>query len=164
MNAEDNIERALLSVSLEPASLSVSYVSGLLRELQVALREVALNTEGARREFEKRPQPMLLLWGPLGGGTDMRFVFVAENGSTPLEDLSARVFDAFLDRFMEYVGALPQPTLWGGAAPRPANKDFESEVTRRMDETYRELKRADKAVLRFGNRTIEIEGDRLEIV
>ncbi len=163
MSEESTIEQALLSVTLEPERLSVSYVSGLLRELQVALREVALNTDGARHEFEKRPQPMLLLWEPLGGETAMRFVFVAENGSTPLEELSAQVFGAFLDRFMEYLGSLPQPTLWGGAAPRPADKGFESDVMRRMDEVYRELKRADKAVLRFGSRTIEIEGDRLEI-
>lgn len=73
------------------------------------------------------------------------------------------VFDAFLDRLADFVRGLPQPGLWGGASRRSAPRSFESDVDRRMDQLYRELRRSPMVTLRFREKTIEIEGDRMEI-
>ena len=58
--------------------------------------------------------------------------------------------------------SLPQPSLWGGAA-RSSPDRLDSEVSRRMDQIYAEVRRAPKVFLMFDNRTLEIEGTRLEM-
>ncbi len=153
-----------LMIELHPGRVPVSFLSSLLRVLQAALREVARSDEDTRAQFDQRPQPILVLTKlEADGKLSLNLVFVNPVDSTPIGPLSDRTFDAFLDRFSEFVKGLPQPGLWGGAARRPAPGSFESDLDRRMDQLYREIRRSTKAVLRFKNRTIEIEGDRLEI-
>ena len=153
----------VLSIEIAEGSVSVSYMSSLLRVVQAALREVALNTEGAREHFESRPQPLLAMPALAGGDSiTMSFVFVDPQDDSPMETLSAATFDSFLDRLQAYVTSLPQPSLWGGASRRPP-RDADSEVDRRMDQVYAELRRAAKVTLRLRGRSLEFEGDRLEI-
>ena len=153
-----------LTVELRPGSVPVSFLSSLLRVLQAALREVARSDEGTRGQFDQRPQPILVLSKLVADGElGLSLVFVNPVDSTPIGPLSDRTFVAFLDRFSEFVKGLPQPGLWGGAARRPAPGHFESELDRRLDQLYREVRRSTKATLMFKNRTIEIEGDRMEI-
>lgn len=153
----------VLSIEIAQASVSVSYMSSLLRVVQAALREVALDTDGAREHFEGRPQPLLAMPAPAGGDSiAMSFVFVDPQDSSPLEKLSAATFGSFLDRLQAHVASLPQPSLFGGASRRPT-REAASEVERRMDQVYAELRRASRVTLRHGGRSLAIEGDRLEV-
>ena len=77
--------------------------------------------------------------------------------------LSTAAFDSFLDHLGKFVAGLPQPGLWGGAARRSPQEPFESELDRRMDQVYAELRRTSKVVLRFQARTLEIEGDQMVV-
>jgi hypothetical protein len=160
-NAE--LERHVLAVRLHSENVPVSYLSSLLRVIQAALREVARSEDAPRRRFEQSPQPILLL-SRLSADNDltMHLTFADPIDSTPLEDLSAQTFAALLDRFGEFVRGLPQPSLWGGAAPRPSHRPFESELVKRMDQLHRELRRSSRATVRHRDRTIEIDGDRME--
>lgn len=167
MSAESRSEtdQDSLVVQLAPSQVSVSYLSSLLRVVQAGLREVARSDDGTRRQFDRQPQPMLLLsMATDGDGLRLHFIFADPSGGTPMAELSSRTFGAFLDSFTQFVTGLPQPGLWGGAALRSRQAPFESELTRRMDQVYRELRRSTKATMRFRGRTIEVEGDRLEIV
>ena len=153
----------VLSIEIAQASVSVSYMSSLLRVVQATLREVALDTDGAREHFEGRPQPLLAMPAPAGGDSiAMSFVFVDPQDSSPLEKLSAATFGSFLDRLQAHVASLPQPSLFGGASRRPT-REAASEVERRMDQVYAELRRASRVTLRHGGRSLAIEGDRLEV-
>ena len=157
-------ERDQLAIRLEPGNVSVSFLSSLLRVVQATLREVARSEEDTRREFDQRPQPMLLLSRLVADSElTLHVVFVDPTGSTPLRELSAQTFDAFLDRFSEFVKGLPQPGLWGGARIQSRGRP-ESGLAKRMDQLYRELRRSPKVTMRFKGRSIEIEGDRMEIV
>ena len=157
------LERYVLAVRLDNQNVPVSYMSSLLRVVQAVLREVARGVEGPGRRFEQSPQPVLVL-SKLSADGDLvlHFTFVDPLDYGPLEDLSDETFEALLDRFAEFVRGLPQPSLWGGAAPRPSGRPFESELTKRMDQLHRELRRSPKAILSHRTRSIEVEGDRME--
>jgi hypothetical protein len=157
------VGEGVLAVRLSSGPVPVSYLSSLLRVVQAALREVALNTDGPRQQFERRPQPLLAVSRADGdGGLTVQLAFADPLDSRLLTELSSETFGAFFDRLGEYVRGLPQPTLFGGARTGP-DRPFDSELMRRMDQVYRELRRAPKAALMFGGRTIEVEGDRMEI-
>ena len=157
-------DQNLLAIELEPSPISASYLSSLLRVVQAALREVALREEGARQQFDRRPRPILLLSRlATDGHLTLEFTFADPRDGKPLGHLSSQAFAAFLEQFSEFIRGLPQPSLWGGAASRPPRRPFESELMRRMDQVHRELRRSSKAVMRFQGRTIEIEGNRMEI-
>ena len=164
MNTESGSDQDALAIELAAGAIPVSYLSSLLRVVQACLREVARSDDGTRRHFERQPQPMLVLAGmDSDSGITVKFVFTDPLGETPLEELSSRTFNAFLDRLSEFVRELPQPGLWGGAALIPPHAPFKTELSRRMDQMYRELRRSSRVTLRFGGRSIEIEGDRMEI-
>ena len=153
-----------LSIELAQGVLPVSYLSSLLRVVQAGVREVARSDEGTRRQFGRQPQPMLVLSSlDSNGGLTLNLAFSDPLGEIQVAELSSRTFNLFLDRLSEFVRDLPQPGLWGGAALRAPQTPFGSEVSRRMDQVYRELRRSSKATLRFQDRSIEIEGDRMEI-
>jgi hypothetical protein len=154
-----------LSVRLDPGAVSVSYLSSLLRVLQAALREVARDNEQTRRHFDSKPQPVLMVGGVrAGNGLTVDLTFADPLDSSPLEALSSHTFHAFLDNLGEYVRKLPQPRLWGGAARRPPPRELETDLARRMDQVYVELRRVPKVTVRYQGRAIEVEGDRMEIV
>ena len=154
-----------LGIELDGSTVSVSYLSSLLRVVEAPLREVARSDEGTRQLFERRPQPRLLVPGSSPGGKlSFRLTFADTKDARPLEEFSSTTFNAFLDRFEAFVRRLPQPGLWGGASRRPPASGFESEIERRIDQLYRELRRDPKVTMRFKGRAIEVEGDRMEIV
>ena len=154
-----------LAITLNSAHMSVSYLSSLLRVLQATLREVAMSNDGTRRQLDQRPRTILMLSGfTVDGDVTLLFTFADSRDSTPLRQLSSQIFDAFFDRFSEFVKGLPQPGLWGSAARRSPRRASESTVVGRMDQMHRELRRSTKAAMRFRGRSIEIEGDRMEMV
>ena len=163
MGTPSDTLKHVLTIEIAEGSVSVSYMSSLLRVVQAALREVALDTDGAREHFEKRPQPLLAMPALAGGDSiAMSFVFVDPQDGSPMGELSAATFGSFLDRLQAYVTSLPQPSLFGGASRRPP-READSEVDRRMDQVYAELRRASRVTLRHGGRSLAFEGDRLEI-
>ena len=155
--------RHVLEIRLRNENVPVSYLSSLLRVVQAALREVARNVDGPSRRFEQSPQPVLVLSRlDAGGELALRFTFVDPLDDTALEDLSYETFDALLSRFAEFVRGLPQPGLWGGAAPRRPPSPLESDLAKRMDQLHREMRRSPKAVLTHSGRSIAVEGDLME--
>jgi len=163
MTSTPGTPKYVLAIEIAQATVSVSYMSSLLRVVQAALREVALDTGGAREYFEGRPQPLLAMPAPAGGDSiAMSFVFVDPQDGSPMDGLSAATFGSFLDRLQAYVTSLPQPSLFGGASRRPT-REAGTEVERRMDQVYAELRRASRVTLRHGGRSLAIEGDRLEV-
>jgi len=154
-----------LSVRLDPGGVSVSYLSSLLRVLQAALREVARDNDQTRRHFDSKQQPVLMVGGVRAGdGLTLDLTFADPLDSSALEALSSHTFNAFLDKLGEYVRKLPQPGLWGGAARRPPLWQLETDLARRMDQVYVELRRIPKVTVSYQDRAIEVEGDRMEIV
>ena len=134
-----------------------------MRVMQAALREFALSSDDTRRQFQQRPQPRLVLSEPVARGRfTFQFSFIDPVSSRLLGQLSAQTFEEFLDRFGEFVRGLPQPSMWGGPARRSPQDPFQSYLTRRMDQVFREVRRSPRATLSFRGRTIEVEGDRLE--
>ena len=153
-----------LVVELHHATIPVSYMSSLLRVLQAALREVALTDAQTREQFSSRPQPVLVMPEvSRDKALALSFAFVHPIDGTPLVSLSDTTFDAFLNHLGKFIAGLPQPGLWGGAARRSPQEPFESELDRRMDQIYVELRRTSKVVLRFRSRSLEIEGDQMVI-
>ena len=164
MGTPPDTPKHVLTIEIAEGTVSVSYMSSLLRVVQAALREVALDTEGAREHFESRPQPLLAMPALAGGDSiAMSFVFVDPQDGSPMEELSAATFGSFLDRLQAYVTSLPQPSLFGGAVAPAASREADTEVDRRMDQVYAELRRASRVTLRHGGRSLGFEGDRLEI-
>jgi len=161
---QNKFDQDLLAIQLQPSHVSVSYLSSLLRLVQAALREVARSEDDTRTYFDQNPQPVLQLSRlQTGSALTMYFSFIESGTGAPFSELSAQIFGGLLDRFSKFVQGLPQPGLWGGPANRPSQYPFEDNLTKRMDQLYRELRRSPKATLIAQGRTIEIEGDRLEI-
>jgi len=158
--------QSTLSIQLHQEKTTVSYLSSLLRVLQAAIREVARGNDITRQMLDESPQPQLIL-SKMGvdEGLTLFLTFALPLDSTPLDELSSQTFDSFLRSFAEFVKRLPQPSLWGGAAPGMSHGglDLESQLDRRLDQVYRELRRSNSTTVNFGGRTIEIEGDRMEI-
>ncbi len=154
----------VLAVRLDFSTLSVSYLSSLLRVLQAAIREVARSVEDGRDRFDQLPQPVLVIC-QLEGGDDLilHLVFMDADGGGLHTELSSTVFGAFMDELGEFIRGLPQPGLWGRPALRPPEPDA-LELSKRMDQVYRELHRSSKSAISFRGHTIEIEGDRLEML
>ena len=159
-------DQSTLSIQLHQEKTTVSYLSSLLRVLQAAIREVARGNDRTKQMLDGNPQPQLIL-SKIGvdDGLTLFLTFALPLDSTPLDELSSQTFDSFLRSFAEFVKRLPQPSLWGGAAPRLSHGGLElqSELDRRLDQVYRELRRSDSTTMNFGGRMIEIEGDRMEI-
>ena len=159
MNSEAmlRIDQNALVVQLAQSHVSVSYLSSLLRVIQVGLREVARNNTSTRIQFDRQPQPMLLI--SINTGKDslkLSFNFSDSSEELQVTEFSSQIFSDFLEYFAEFVRSLPQPSLWGGAALRSPNAQFESEVIRRMDQIYRALRRSTKATMSFQKRTIKV--------
>ena len=81
-----------------------------------------------------------------------------------MDDISEQSFYALMERFLDYVKALPQRDLWGESTTGGISPAFGTEVERRIDQVRRELRRISKATIRFREHTLVIEGDRLEVL
>ena len=162
---EDSVLKGhYLVVELHDTSIPVSCLSSLLRVLQAALREIALNDAQTREQFSTRPQPVLVMPEvSKEEALSLSFAFVHPIDGTDMASLSSITFDSFLDHLGNFIAGLPQPGLWGGAARRSPQEPFASELDRRMDQVYAALRRTSKVVLRFRTRSLETEGDQMVI-
>ena len=163
-SSDTNDSQNRLTLSLASGAVSASYLSSVLRVMQATLREVAQTETATRARFERRPSPVLLVSRVRDGPEfELGLFFADPADGKPLEQLSAMVFDSFLDEFAKFVRQLPQPSLFGGAARGSPRETDGSELARRMDQVHRELRRAEKVTLGFGKRTVRIEGESMEI-
>ncbi|MCH9009306.1 MAG: hypothetical protein IIC21_01610 [Chloroflexi bacterium] len=139
-----------LEISLHVVELPVSYFSTLLRVVQAALREVAKNGEGTRQAFSQQTQPILFMsMNSCAETLSLRFHFVDPTSDQPMDDISEQSFYALMERFLDYVKALPQRDLWGESTTGGISPAFGTEVERRIDQVRRELRRISKATIRF---------------
>jgi hypothetical protein len=153
-----------MEITLDSNGLPVSYLSSLLRVIQAALREVARNGESTRQAFSQQAQPTLLLSAStLNCRLALQFTFADPVDSSPLGDVSKRVFDAFMTQFSAFLKGLPQRGLWGESAGGSHRQRFDSQTARRMEQLRVELRRFPNICLKAGRRSILIEGDRMEI-
>lgn len=144
--------------------VQVSYLSSLLRILQATLREVAHDGEQTRQRFQQKPYPILMVTMSSGENPVSAELFFSDPANcSVLTTLSRQVFDAFVDRFSEYISGLPQPSLFGGAAPGSPKNFPDNPLSGRMDQIHRELRRAGNVTINVGKRTIRIEGESMEI-
>ena len=151
-----------LVLSLDSNRLAVSYLSSLLRLVQAAVREVARLNDDTRAPFDEQTQPVLILTDiSTEGDLSASLVFVDGIDYQPMSKLSARVFDVFMDRFGDFLKTLPQPGLWG-RSPR-GSVPIDSDVARRMNQLRAEMRRHSRVGLSLGERSVLIEGDRVEI-
>ncbi len=157
-------EEGLLELILGTGDLPVSYLSSVLRSIQAALREVARTADATREEFQRQPQPVLMLSSlSVEDGLTLRFAFVDPLDSTPMEKFSSQAFQAFIDEFTQFLKRLPQRGLWGETYNRARRKTHDSEITRRLDQVHIELRRFYRSTLRYRGQAIHIEGDQLQI-
>tara|TARA_B100001245_G_C22795815_1_gene383715 strand:- start:390 stop:902 length:513 start_codon:yes stop_codon:yes gene_type:complete len=169
MMTDDNRSKnngEMLELHIVTTHLSASYLSSLLRALQASLREVAHSRESTNQEFTRKPQPVLILDKIISGDDlTLYLIFSDAVNSKPLPGLSRQTFNTFIDDLTDFVKGLPQPSLWGGASlPTPRTRTrTESDLIKRMDQLYRELRRSKQIIIRFNNRSVEIEGSRMEI-
>ena len=162
-NRSEN-DGGMLELQIVTSQLSASYLSSLLRALQAALRAVAHSRESTNHEFAQKPQPVLIL-DKIISGNDLTIYMTFSDAvnSKPLSNLSRQTFNTFLDDLTDFVKKLPQPSLWGGASLTKPRTRTEPDLIRRMDQLYRELRRSRQITIRFQNRLVEIEGNRMEI-
>ena len=153
-----------LEIRLDSDNLPVSYLSSLLRVLQATTREVARHNEATRHVFSQQTQPTLVTSTDTSDGSlVMRFSFADPANSAPMDEVSRLAFDAFMVQFSTYLKGLPQKGLWGHSASGRQKQRLDSEISQRMNQMRLELRRFHKVSLRFGSRSVLIDGDRMEI-
>ena len=156
-----------LTLTLDARSLPLSSASSTLRALQAALRGVARGLPEYRALFDRQPQPILLLDAALAPDGELSFsiYFADPADDSPMRELSARAFAAFMSQFGDELKKTPQRGLWGRMSRRtPPPRAFMSESQRRLDDLRVEMRRLKKASLRCDRRAIEFDGERLEIL
>jgi len=159
-----NNNTQMLEMALDSSNLPVSYLSSILRVTQAAVREVARTTEATRQAFSQQPQPVLMASTHTSDDQlVLSFVFADPIDSTAMTELSASVFAVFMDRFAELLKGLPQRGLWGASSRGSRRRRYETDLEKRMDQLRAELRRFAHARLSFDNRSIQFDGDRLEI-
>lgn len=154
-----------LTLALDANSLPVSYVSSTLRVIQAALRDFARGVEGGESLFGGQPQPVLLLDAVTSGETEivLELYFADPEDDTPMPELSARAFEAFMANFGKLLKRMPQRDLWGAMSSGSGAPRSDTESDRRLNELRTELRHFGRAVLRHGGRSIAFDGDQLEI-
>ena len=162
--SSDQADAHMLEIALGSGKLAVSNLSSLLRVVQAALREVARGSDDTRVPFSQQPRPMLYLSTRIAQGeVVLGFTFAGTRDSKAMSQLSERVFSLFVERFGQFIKELPQRGLWGESVASGRQRQYESEVTRRLDQLRMELRRFPRARLKFDRQTILFEGDRMEI-
>lgn len=154
-----------LTLALDTTSLPVSYISSTLRVIQAALRDFARSVEGGEALFGGQPQPVLLLDVAASDESDLVFAlyFADPEDDTPMPELSAQAFKAFIAGFGKMLKRMPQRDLWGVMSSGAGAPRFDTETDRRLNELRTELRHFGRAVLRYGGRSITFDGDQLEI-
>jgi hypothetical protein len=153
-----------LEITLARRNLPVSSLSSLLRVVQAAIREVARTNASTSDLFSQPPHPVLRVSaGVSGEDLLLSFFFDMPRESRPKSELSETTFDQLLGRLADFIKGLPQRGLWGQSVAGGRPQQYESEVARRLDELRMELRRFPRARLRYDQRSILFEGDRMEI-
>jgi hypothetical protein len=159
---------AALVITLKPASVSVSAVSALLREVQAALREAARADPESSSLFEGDQPPVLnVRFDGTADGVSLAFDFVDASTRAPIEQVSrvaGRRLVAALERELK---RRPQRTLWGqaGVSARRRPTDAESDpLSGRAAVVLSELGRVTGAAVAGAGRRIRLEGETAEIL
>ena len=162
-NSQPRVEEYQLELNLGSSELPVSNLSSMLRVVQAALRSVARGNDDTRQPFSESTQPVLKVSSRITeGNLALRFTFVDPADSSPLPQLSSVTFGAFLDQLSQHIQQLPQQRdLWGASVGGP-HRGHDSELARRLDQVCNQLRRFPRATLRFDDRTIRFERDRIE--
>ena len=164
MSADRHETEGLLEVSLGRREWSVSALSSLLRVLQAALREFARSTDRTRELFIDPSRPLLRASAEiLGDDLVLSFSFEVSGEPGASDELSRLAFDQLMSGLSEFIKVLPQRGLWGETVASPGGPRHESTTARRLDELRMELRRFPRVRLRHGSRSIQFEGDRMEI-
>ena len=158
------VDAAPLEITLDRHHLPVSSLSSLLRVLQAALRELARSSDSTRGLFAEPPHPVLRL-SAVTSEHDLvlSFVFDQPGEGGPMRELSGAVFSQLMSSLGEFIKALPQKGLWGQTVASSRPQRYDSEAARRLDELRIELRRFPRARLRYDQRSILFEGERMEI-
>ncbi len=152
-----------LQITLGAEALPISQLSRLLRILKTAVREVAGEVEGARSYFEQQHQPRLQLSANVEDGRLVLSVFFAElKEFTPMPELSALVFDPFIEQFERFLMTGPQLGLWGPIARGNTNED-EPVITQRLRDLRAELRHFAGATISFGDHSMTFDGDQVTL-
>ena len=167
-SAPGDSPESLLTFTVEARALPVSRVSRALRALQAALRESARREDARRRApFAANTLPALLLDASPAPDGRLRFLlyFADPRDSAPMRELSERAFASFMAEFARELKALPQRGFWerGRLAQPPPRRKFQTELSRRLDDLYDELRHFDSASLECGGRGFVFARGRLEI-
>ena len=152
-------------IELQTGYLSVSNFSSLLRIFQVAMREVVRNVDGVSTIISDHQSPVLRVEvDTVDHLLTLKFCFFDGEQSRCLNALSHQAFRLFFDEISEYIKKLPQRGLWGESVAGPQGIGDETQVAKRLDQLRIELRRLGKSKLRYENRSISFEGDRMELV
>ena len=163
-NNNSKYRRDSFRITFDRNMVQVSYLSALLRILQATLREVGQTGGQTRQRFEQKPYPVLMITiSSVENPLVVVMFFADSSNSSILSNFSRQVFEAFVDRFSAYISDLPQPSLFGGAAPKSSKVSPDKPLSVRMDQIHRELRRAGKVTIHVGKRSIRIEGGSMEI-
>ena len=163
-NNNSKYRRDGFRITFDRNMVQVSYRSALLRILQATLREVGQTDGQTRQRFEQKPYPVLVVTiSSVENSFGVEMFFTDSSSSSVLSNFSRQIFDAFLDRFSKYISDLPQPSLFGGAAPESSRVSHDKPLSVRMGQVHRELRRAGKVTIHVGERSIRIEGESMEI-
>ncbi len=165
-STDDSGYRLLLSVSR--SGLHASHLSSTLRTVQAAIRSIAKGVQSASSAFGGTSQPILLLdtAASSDSGLILSFYFADPSDDSPMEELSSRVVEAFMEEFTRALAtsSTSQLGLWGRIARGSGQARFESETSRRLDELRVILRRFGDASLKCGNRSITFHDGQVEIV
>lgn len=164
----DSAAGAALVISLKPASLSVSAVSALLREVQAALREAARAEPDSSPLFDGDQPPVLnVRFDGTADGVSFAFDFVDASTRGALDRVSRAAGRRFIAALERELKRRPQRTLWGqaGVSARRRPADAESDpLSGRAAIVLSELGRVPAASIVAAGRRIRLEDETAEIL
>lgn len=160
---DSDMSGAELIITLKHKQLSVSSLSTLLRVVQATLRQIAMEDPKTRSLFDKSHTPALIVSPSVSGdAVSLRFTFADPSTNATMDDLSRDAFQAFITAFVWCLKSQPQRGLWG-IPPKVPQRRRLSKLEARVDQVRVELRRLSSASVIYGNHSISIEGDRIEI-
>ncbi len=164
LQKKGNEARVVLKVSLPSESISVSYLSNLLRVMQAALRETAVQSEDTSDTMEGGESPVLCQTiSTLDNHTCILMYFTNRHENANLIDFTALVVTTFVNGLNNFLNGNAQTSLWGFAvADNRSSKD--TPLTKRYRQVVKTMKRMSGASLSSGTLSIVFKDDTFGVV
>ena len=164
MKKKRNEFGVVLEISLPSESISVSYLSNLLRVMQAALRETAVHSEDTSETMLRGDPPVLCQTiRTYESQTCISMYFTNRQEDEHLIDFTGLVVDTFVDGIHDFLNGNAQTSLWGFPVA-DSRSDKDTPLTKRYRQVIRAMKRMSGASLSSGSLSIVFKDDAFGVV